>query len=115
MSDEILAGTLPALKRSGLTVPNDCAVVAISDGYLPNYLDPLVTFVKHSGYTIGQQAAELLCKLIEQTDTQKSFNIVVETQLLVQASTMGIRDWGLGIRNSELGIGNWGLKIGFFI
>lgn len=88
MSDEILAGTLPALKRSGLRVPNDCAVVAISDGYLPNYLDPPVSFVKHSGYTIGQQAAELLCKLIEQTDAQPPFNIIVETQLQVQASTM---------------------------
>jgi LacI family transcriptional regulator len=88
MSDEILAGTMPALKRSGLQVPKDCAIVAISDGYLPNYLDPPVTFVRHSGYSIGQQAAELLCKLIVQTEPQPPFNIIVETQIQVQASSM---------------------------
>jgi LacI family transcriptional regulator len=90
MSDEILAGALPALKRSGLQIPQDCAVVAISDGYLPNYLDPPVSFVKHSGYAIGQQAAELLCSLIPQNTTQKAFNIMVETALQVQASSLRI-------------------------
>lgn len=87
MSDEILAGTLPAIKRSGLEVPKDCAVVAISDGYLPTYLDPPVTFVRHSGYEVGQKAAEVLCTMLQGGQPLAPAPYFIPTSLQVQASS----------------------------
>ena len=96
MSDELLAGTIPALKAAGKRIPEECSVLSISDGYLPTYLDPPVTFIRHSGYTVGRVAAERLCALIDGSepnhpDTPQDDihhrKIVVDTELVVQSST----------------------------
>jgi DNA-binding LacI/PurR family transcriptional regulator len=64
MSDEILAGVLPALRQKNIEIPKKCKLISISDGNLPNYLDPLVTYLHHSGYEIGATAAKRLCECI---------------------------------------------------
>ena len=65
MTDEIIIGSLPAIVRSGKKVPEECAIICISDGFLPYCLYPKVTFLHHDGYQVGRLAAEKMLQLIE--------------------------------------------------
>lgn len=84
MSDELLAGAVPALKSAKISIPTQCSVIAISDGYLPTYLDPPIPFIRHSGYDVGKKAAELLCSIIHSEEPIPPSHTYVETQLQVQ-------------------------------
>ncbi|MBP7821357.1 MAG: LacI family DNA-binding transcriptional regulator [Saprospiraceae bacterium] len=84
MSDEILAGIVPALKSRNINIPTDCAVIAISDGYLPTYLDPPIPFIRHSGYEVGRKSAEILCSLIRHEQPLPEPRTMIKTQLQVQ-------------------------------
>lgn len=65
MTDEVLIGALPAIASSVGNIPGDCAVICISDGFLPYCLQPQVTFLLHDGFEVGRLAAEKLLGLIE--------------------------------------------------
>lgn len=88
MSDEIIAGVIPALKNLGVKIPEDCAVIGISDGYLPRILDPEVTFLHHDGFNLGKMAAEQLFFRLNQTVEQVGQRaLVFPTTLIVNKST----------------------------
>jgi len=65
MTDEIIIGSLPSIVRSGKKIPEECAVICISDGFLPYCLYPKVTFLHHDGYEVGRLAAQRMLQLIE--------------------------------------------------
>ncbi|MEO6230038.1 MAG: LacI family DNA-binding transcriptional regulator [Ferruginibacter sp.] len=56
MSDEILAGTMKAIQRNSLKVPDDIGIIAISNGFIPTLYHPEITFVETSGYKLGKLA-----------------------------------------------------------
>jgi LacI family transcriptional regulator len=85
MSDEILAGIIPAMKSKSIDIPRECSVVCISDGYLPSYLDPPITYIHHSGYEVGTKAAEILCQTLKCKESQ--ILNTIPTKLIVQASS----------------------------
>ena len=64
MSDEILSGIIQAVYELGIRVPEDLALVAISDGQLPLYIPFPIPYVKTSGYELGKASAALLFQLI---------------------------------------------------
>lgn len=87
MSDEILIGMAAGLRELKVNVPQECSIIGISDGFLPHFLDPKITYIKHSGYEVGSQAVSRLCDLIEGKVGFASLDIFVETELVVQNST----------------------------
>ena len=88
MSDEIIAGVIPALKRMKVSIPNDCSVIGISDGYLPKILDPEVTYLHHDGFNLGKMAAHhILQKLKEKDEDSPHMTLMLSTQLVVNQST----------------------------
>jgi len=56
MSDEILTGSMKAIQKAGLKVPEDIAVIAISNGFIPKLYFPEITYVETSGYKLGKLA-----------------------------------------------------------
>ncbi len=64
MSDEIIAGVIPALKKMNVKIPHECSVIGFSDGYLPRILDPQVTYLHHDGLALGKMAAQYLIEKI---------------------------------------------------
>ncbi len=54
MSDEILGGVMRGLYKLGVSIPADVAVLAISNGQLPIYLNPPVSYFQSSGYQLGK-------------------------------------------------------------
>lgn len=91
MSDEIILGALPALLDSGVKIPDTCSIICMSDGILPYYLRPQVSFLRHDGHEIGRLAAEQLCALIKNGEHLKpgyvSKQTVLQTKLIELATT----------------------------
>jgi LacI family transcriptional regulator len=88
MSDEIIAGVIPALRKMKIPIPEKCAVLGISDGYLPQILDPQVTYLHHDGYKLGEMAAKHLIKRINgKLDAAIHEYIIMPTELIVKNST----------------------------
>lgn len=56
MSDEILAGTMKAIRRLKINVPKKIAIIAISNGFIPGLFDPEITYIKTSGMELGRFA-----------------------------------------------------------
>ncbi|MGG9964480.1 LacI family DNA-binding transcriptional regulator [Ferruginibacter sp. SUN106] len=56
MGDLILIGVMHAVHEKGLRVPEDVAVVSISNGLIPTLYNPHITFVETSGYKLGKLA-----------------------------------------------------------
>ena len=54
MSDEILVGIMKALYRLNYRIPDDVSVLAISNGFLPEIINPTITYVETSGYELGK-------------------------------------------------------------
>lgn len=56
MSDEILAGSMKAIKKLKLKVPKKIAVIAISNGFIPQLFDPEISYIETSGVELGKLA-----------------------------------------------------------
>ena len=56
MSDELLIGAMKSIHRSGLSVPRDVSVLAISNGAIPGLFNPEITYIETSGYALGKLA-----------------------------------------------------------
>jgi LacI family transcriptional regulator len=91
MSDEILAGVIPALKKMKIKIPEQCSVIGISDGYLPQILDPQITFLYHDGFALGNLAAKHLIKKLTSPAVQYSQErLILPTELRINDSTNNI-------------------------
>ena len=82
MTDEILAAVIQVVHEEALSIPKDIAIISISNGYLPYYIHPKITFIKHSGYEVGQTAARLLIDLTEHPTTVEQKKIELATYLV---------------------------------
>lgn len=88
MSDELLAEIMRILDQTGRQVPKDMGIVAISDGRLPYFTRPKVTYIHHSGFEVGRQAAGILFQMIRRIPLRKK-ELEVPVYLVVQESTRG--------------------------
>jgi LacI family transcriptional regulator len=88
MSDEIIAGVIPALKRMKVNIPDECSVIGISDGYLPKILDPEVSYLHHDGLNLGKMAAHhILQKIKDKEESSPHMTLMLSTQLIINEST----------------------------
>ena len=64
MGDLILIGVMRAIHELNLKVPDDIAVIGISNGFIPTMYNPPVTYVETSGSKLGKLAfAQMLARL----------------------------------------------------
>lgn len=89
MSDELLVGSMEAIYQLKLQIPQELALIAISTGEMPRFMNPPTTYLEHSGYQVGKSAAALLFEMLEgkAPKTHSPRQIEVVTRLVVQAST----------------------------
>lgn len=86
--DTAAIGALRAIKEAGLRVPDDVAVVGFDDLDVALSANPPLTTIRHSVQLIGSTAARLLIDLIEER-LEHPQHIIVPTELIVRASTVG--------------------------
>lgn len=63
--DMMAIGAMRAIQEAGLRVPDDISIVGFDDIELAQYVTPSLTTIKQDAQTIGQQAADLLLKQID--------------------------------------------------
>lgn len=85
MSDEVMVGAMQAAGRAGCRIPDDLAVLCISDGFAPEFYNPPVTHLFHSGYEVGLTASRLLFRLIR-NEQQTPLSISLHCPLVEKAS-----------------------------
>ncbi len=89
-SDAVALGALVSIRRHGLRVPDDIALVGFDDIPLAAYVNPPLTTVRLPARRLGEEAARLLVALVEGREVE-STHILLDTTLVVRASC-GSRD-----------------------
>lgn len=67
MSDEILIGVMKSLQKHAVRIPEEIAVIAISNGFIPGLFHPEITYVETSGEKLGLLAFEQMMHCISNT------------------------------------------------
>jgi LacI family transcriptional regulator len=84
MGDLILIGVMRALYDLKLNIPEDVAVIGISNGFIPTMFNPIITYVETSGFKLGKLAfAQMYARLQHQPVSEV---VYVESMLVKGAS-----------------------------
>jgi len=88
-SDKLTTGCMKSLKRRGIKIPEDIALVGFSNTDIAELIDPPLTLVRQPALEMGQAATELLLQLIESKRPVTSFEKrILIPELEVRKSTM---------------------------
>ena len=93
--NEIYAATVIKIaKQKGLTVPDDIAVIGFTDGLISEFSSPTLSTIAQHGFTMGEQAAQLLLnrinsKSIEGDDYEK---VIISTDVRKRDSTKKMQE-----------------------
>jgi len=81
MSDELMVGAVQAIEQKRLRIPEEIAIIAISDGFAPEFYNPKITHIRHSGYEVGANAAKLLLGVIRE-EIKNPIHVQLECKLV---------------------------------
>lgn len=84
-NDLIAVGVVDALRKKGLSVPEDVKVSGFDDIYFSRYLNPALTTVKQPAYEMGAAAAKMLINFI--LNSEPLHSIKFPYQLIEREST----------------------------
>jgi len=82
-------GALQAVHERQLNVPGDLALVGFDDMPWAAFLQPPITVVAQPTYSLGEAAAQLLLDRIRDPG-RPIFKVMLETSLIIRASTTGV-------------------------
>jgi DNA-binding LacI/PurR family transcriptional regulator len=85
-SDVVAMGAILAIKRAGLSIPEDIAIVGFDDIPLSEYFDPPLTTIKVPAYGLGWAVSERLIRLIRNEDLGET-NMFLKSNLVVRESS----------------------------
>jgi LacI family transcriptional regulator len=72
MSDEILIGVMKAVQTLQLHVPGDIGIIAISEGQVPTFYYPQITYIETSGFKLAKSAfVKMMACIAGNTGTQE--------------------------------------------
>lgn len=86
VNDLTAAQTLMIVKRHGLRIPEDAAIVGFTNSQIATLTDPALTSVDQKGFEIGQTAARLLIDRIENRRLPVQ-NKIITSELVVRGSS----------------------------
>lgn len=88
-SDRISLHTVSVLRKKGIEIPQQVALVGFSNFSAPDIISTPLTTVKQPAFEMGKKAMELLIQLVESKRPVKNFEkIVLPTELQVRTSSI---------------------------
>jgi alanine racemase len=87
MSDAMAVGAMRALRDHRIEIPRDVSVVGFDDLDLAPHTDPPLTTVHQPIRRKGEEAVRLLLSVVQRRETFKPEHRLLETRLIVRAST----------------------------
>jgi LacI family transcriptional regulator, repressor for deo operon, udp, cdd, tsx, nupC, and nupG len=88
-NDEMAMGVIKAIKSKGLNVPEDISVLGFDNLKFSSIFEPGLTTIAQPAFEIGENAMELLMKLISKEEV-KHEQIILADQLVVRESVRSI-------------------------
>ena len=85
-NDLVLIEILKYVKKHGLQIPEDLAVIGVDDVSFASFYTPPITTVAQPAFAIGKRGAEVLLKKINQKDGKYEDNFRFEPELKVRDS-----------------------------
>ncbi|MGG3564624.1 substrate-binding domain-containing protein [Neobacillus rhizosphaerae] len=86
-NDLTLMEILKYVKKQGLRIPTDLAIIGIDDVSFASFYEPALTIVEQPSFEIGKKAAELLLSKIQKKDVEdEQVNFRLEPRLIVRNS-----------------------------
>ena len=86
-NDRLAIGAIMALRRRGLSCPQDISVTGFNDMAMVDRIDPPLTTVRIQQYKVGQAAAELLLEDISASVQRPPRHVILPVELIVRQST----------------------------
>lgn len=87
-NDRLAIGAIMALRRRGLSCPDDISVTGFNDMAMVDRIDPPLTTVRIQQYRVGFSAAEvLLDRMLHPEAAHKPRHIILPVELVVRGST----------------------------
>ena len=77
---------MEVIKRHGLRIPDDIAIIGYTDEQHANYVEPKLSAVSHQTYKMGETACQLLIDQIKGDRTVKQ--VVIPTHLQIRESSI---------------------------
>ena len=90
-NDPNAIGALSAIHDAGLKVPNDIAVIGVGNLHYDSLLRVPLSSVDQDSSALGEEAAKLALKLIENKTKSKPRKILLEPKLVPRASSLRSR------------------------
>jgi len=87
INDTIAFSAMKEIKKQGLKIPEDIALVGFTDEFHSTVVEPALTSVTHPTFQMGQEAARLFFLWIENGKPFR-LNIVLPTELVVRKSSV---------------------------
>ncbi|MBU4313949.1 MAG: substrate-binding domain-containing protein, partial [Actinobacteria bacterium] len=84
-SDVVAFGVMYAIRKKGMRIPQDIALVGFDNVSLSEYVDPPLTTVNLPGFDIGKNVASLLIDIIEKNEN-KNKKIILEAHMVIRKS-----------------------------
>jgi len=84
-------GVLEALNKHKINIPNDISLVGFDDLPWAKAIYPPLTTVQQPAYEMGQMAAELFFKRVE-NPTRETEEIVLEPKLIIRGSSAALKN-----------------------
>ena len=91
VNDPTASGVMKTLRKNGLKIPNDVAVVGFTETKTADLLDPPLTSVAQPTFEMGQIAAKLLLDQINSNNTFVPQTIVLNGRLNIRESSVKIK------------------------
>lgn len=89
-NDLVALGAMYTLRRRGLRVPDDVAVVGFDDIEESGYANPTLTTISPDKVAIGRTAVDLLVRRLEGKRAAASREVLVDYELIERESTQGV-------------------------
>jgi LacI family transcriptional regulator len=87
INDPVAMGAMLYLKKHGIRIPDDIAIVGFTDNPMAEMIEPPLTTVRQPAYEIGKTAAELLLDQIQnKSHRNHPVHKVLKTELIIRKS-----------------------------
>lgn len=87
INDTVAFAAMKEIKRRGLRIPEDIALVGFTDDFHSTVVEPALTSITHPTFEIGQEAARLFFRRVESPDESPK-QVVLKTKLMVRNSSV---------------------------
>jgi LacI family transcriptional regulator len=87
INDTVIFAAMKEIKRQGFHIPEDIALVGFTDEFHSTVVDPPLTSITHPTFEMGQEAARLFFKQIENPENPPE-QVVLNTKLVVRESSV---------------------------